>query len=156
MCEDMGIIPEELYYTLHMLVFLQFLGGALFLISGPFLPFTPPDLIAFLITAVVSRWAAIHMMTHSKFSVSPKPAERAQLLNSGPYRLIRNPMYASIILSIAVFTVTHFTVLRLIAFLFETTVLIYKITVEEKYLTAKFPGYKAYKAHTWRLIPYIF
>ena len=65
-------------------------------------------------------------------------------------------MYAAIILAMALLVADNFTLTRLVLFLMETFVLLQKIGIEEKLLAKKFKAYASYKAHTKRLIPFVY
>jgi protein-S-isoprenylcysteine O-methyltransferase Ste14 len=78
------------------------------------------------------------------------------MISSGPYRWIRHPMYAAVILcgiAAAASIATPGGWLCLIALI---AVLVIKLQVEEQLLMRKYPQYAAYRSHTWRLLPGVF
>lgn len=140
----------------YFLVFLQILLMVAFPFTGQFVA---RNFILRLIETfggVLAVWSIAVMMRHSRFSGFPEPKQGAKLLDRGPYRYIRNPMYSSILLVMAVVTIDHFTLLRLAIFVLEAAVLISKIKVEESLLPHAFRGYAEYKKRTRRLIPFIY
>ncbi len=143
-------------HTSSLLVFLQKLFILLFLISGPLVAKNIYLLILELFAIALGAWAILTMVRKSKFRVDPEPAHNAHLLETGPYKYIRNPMYTALILGFGALVLDSFTILRFTIFLLETIILFKKISVEETFLTAKFPGYAAYKSRTRRLIPFIY
>ncbi len=82
--------------------------------------------------------------------------ENHELITSGPYSIVRHPMYTGtlfILLGIA-FTVGNIqsflaVIMCLIAYLI-------RIYIEEKILRQKFPEYTSYKIKTKMLIPFLF
>jgi protein-S-isoprenylcysteine O-methyltransferase Ste14 len=139
-----------------LLVFLQKLFILLFLISGPLVAKNIYLLIIELIAIALGAWAILTMVRKSKFRVDPEPAQKAHLLDTGPYTYIRNPMYSAIILGFGVLVLDTFTLLRFSIYILEVVVLLKKISVEEQLLPQKFPGYAIYKSRTYRLIPFVY
>jgi len=86
----------------------------------------------------------------------PHPSEGAPLLASGPYRIVRHPMYAGAILMAlgwAIFSRGWLTFgyAALLFALFDV-----KTRREERWLLAKFPEYAAYRRRIRKLIPFIY
>jgi protein-S-isoprenylcysteine O-methyltransferase Ste14 len=92
----------------------------------------------------------------SKVSPFPMPVDGARLIETGPYRYVRHPMYSGIIaftfgagLAYASPAAMLASVLFLIFFLAKTG-------REEEMLVDSVPGYRAYRSRVeWRLIPKI-
>lgn len=86
----------------------------------------------------------------------PYPAERAKLLETGPYRLARHPMYAGGILASLgwVLWLRSWLTLGYAVILFVFIDL--KSRREEKWLEEKFPSYPAYRKRVRRLIPFVY
>ena len=137
-------------------VFFQLLFITLFLLTGPLFALHIPFLIIELFAMILGVWGMLHMWVKSKFRALPAPDDHAKLLATGPFKYIRNPMYAAIILAMALLVADNFTLTRLVLFLMETFVLLQKIGIEEKLLAKKFKAYAYYKAHTRRLIPFVY
>ena len=81
----------------------------------------------------------------SNLSPFPKPLENGNLVTSGIYRLMRHPMYYSLILiSFGVFIIklSFYYLCLTISLLL---VVKFKIILEEKYLNYKFKNYFLYK-----------
>ncbi|HTW11565.1 MAG TPA: isoprenylcysteine carboxylmethyltransferase family protein [Solirubrobacteraceae bacterium] len=78
-----------------------------------------------------------------------------ELVTSGPYRRIRHPIYTGLILAfIGTALVTDLLVL-IVAF-FMGALFVYSAVVEERNMTAALPGeYRAYRARTKMLIPFV-
>jgi protein-S-isoprenylcysteine O-methyltransferase Ste14 len=80
----------------------------------------------------------------------------ADLVTSGPYRYIRNPIYSGLILA-AIGTAVAVSWYWLVAVVFMGAYFTYSATVEEHIMERLFPNeYPAYKRSTKMLIPFIF
>jgi protein-S-isoprenylcysteine O-methyltransferase Ste14 len=92
----------------------------------------------------------------SQFTTMPKPKRGARLLDSGPYRLVRHPMYGGVIIAgfgWAMASASPMTLLFAVVTLVFFTLKTYR---EEAWLEQQFEGYAAYRARTKRLIPGIY
>ena len=105
---------------------------------------------------VLALWAVAIMRGKSKISIAPLPRQEAQLLTSGPYKIIRHPMYTSPFVMFVPLLVTHFDWFRaaLLAVLYGN--MIVKLLFEESVLREYFDGYEEYMKKTWRLFPFVF
>jgi protein-S-isoprenylcysteine O-methyltransferase Ste14 len=99
---------------------------------------------------------AIYVMKIGNFNVIPVPKEHGVLRIKGPYRLIRHPMYTSILLFALPELVCYFSYTRFIVFTLLQMTLLLKLNYEEKLLIQKFPEYKNYMKKSKRIIPFIF
>lgn len=151
-----GILRLRMKNKSSLLVFLQKLFILLFLISGPWFAKNIYLLIIEFLAIILGAWAIITMVKRSKFRVNPEPAQNARLLETGPYKYIRNPMYSAIILGFGALLLDYFTLLRFSIYILEAVVLLKKISVEEKLLPETFKGYSSYKSQTRRLIPFVY
>jgi len=137
------------------LVFIQFFCLLFLLIQGEIL--AKGFLLAFQIFGIVLGIWAIWVMKIGNFNIQPELKKNAVLVNSGPYKIIRNPMYTGLILFFGSGLATSFYILNFLIFLLLVLVLLLKINREEKYLTLRFgEDYLAYKNRTNRLFPYLF
>lgn len=122
-------------------------------------PTYPSNFFSFLfITAglVLGSWSVLTMSSRSKINVFPDVCPDSNLVTAGPYKYIRHPMYTSLIsISLGLF-LNDFSIVRLILTLLLSWLLIYKIKLEELYLSQIFSDYQNYCNHTRRLIPWIF
>jgi protein-S-isoprenylcysteine O-methyltransferase Ste14 len=99
---------------------------------------------------------AVYVMKIGNFNIIPEPVLDCELRVNGPYRLIRHPMYTSILLFALPELVDYFNWWRLLLFILLITSLIVKLTYEETRLIKEYSGYADYKKKTKRLVPYIF
>ena len=99
-------------------------------------------------------WARLHIGRNWGTPMSKK--DQPELVTSGPYRLVRHPIYSGILLAGAG-TAVALSWIWLIALALAAVYFIYSATVEERYLTEQFPDtYPMYKRSTKMLVPLIF
>lgn len=103
----------------------------------------------------IGIWA-VAAMGIGNMNISPLVKDGATLVTSGPYRLIRHPMYLAVLLVIWPVIIDHFSLLRIAAGIILTIDLIVKMLFEESLLKEQFAQYEAYMKTTKRLIPLIF
>ncbi len=101
----------------------------------------------------VAVWARIHLGRNWGMPMTQKA--EPELVTSGPYRLVRHPIYSGLLLALLGTTlVTNLIGLVIVGIL--GGYFYYSASVEEKNLTATFPAaYPAYRARTKMLIPRI-
>lgn len=87
------------------------------------------------------------------FSIIPQVRS---LVQSGPYKIIRHPLYTAEILSIFGIFLVRPSILTTAVFLLIILGQIYRAFQEEMLLDSIFPEYKNYRLKTSRFIPYIF
>ena len=81
--------------------------------------------------------------------------DEPELVTSGPYHLVRHPIYSGILVAGAG-TAVALSWLWLTAVALAGVYFVYSATVEERYLTGQFPEiYPAYKRSTKMLVPFI-
>ncbi|HXF63350.1 MAG TPA: methyltransferase, partial [Caldilineaceae bacterium] len=80
----------------------------------------------------------------------------ARLVQEGPYRWIRHPMYSGLIWTGLALVLEHPTWPRWGALLALAANFVVKLHVEEHLLRQVFPSYAAYQARTKRLVPFIY
>jgi protein-S-isoprenylcysteine O-methyltransferase Ste14 len=82
--------------------------------------------------------------------------DEPELVTSGPYRLVRHPIYSGILLAGAG-TAVALSWFWLVVLVLPAVYFVYAATVEERYLTEQFPvAYPEYKRHSKMLVPYVF
>jgi protein-S-isoprenylcysteine O-methyltransferase len=101
-------------------------------------------------------WAIVHLGRF--FSVDVAIASDHQVVETGPYRVVRHPSYTGLLLQCAGLGVVLGTALSLFVIIVPTfLVLSHRIRVEERALLANFgDAYAAYTRRTKRLLPGIF
>jgi len=86
----------------------------------------------------------------------PRPRDGATLVRTGPYRVVRNPIYLGGVLASLGNTLWHGHPLGLVGTVLLAIFFDAKSTNEERWLTQKFPEYPAYRRGTSKLIPWVF
>jgi protein-S-isoprenylcysteine O-methyltransferase Ste14 len=82
--------------------------------------------------------------------------QEPELVTSGPYRLVRHPIYSGILIA-GIGTAVGINWSYLVVVALAGAYFIYSATVEERYLATEFPdAYPGYRRSTKMLIPYIF
>jgi protein-S-isoprenylcysteine O-methyltransferase Ste14 len=110
-------------------------------------PLAVPGILVTLTGVALAVWA--YRSLGRSFTAYPSPPEDAALVESGPYRLVRHPVYGGAILLFAglslAFSISALLLTAALAALWRA-----KAAVEEKNLASRFPGYEAYRARTTR------
>lgn len=98
-------------------------------------------------------WARVHLGRNWGMPMSRK--EEPELVTSGPYRLVRHPIYTGLLLAV-VGTALAVDLIALALAAIVAALFWYSARVEERNMTAAFPtAYPAYRAHTRMLIPFV-
>jgi protein-S-isoprenylcysteine O-methyltransferase Ste14 len=98
-------------------------------------------------------WARIHLGRNWGMPMSRK--EDPELVTSGPYRLVRHPIYSGILLGL-LGTALATNLYWLIAVAVIGPYFLYSGRVEERLLSSSFPAaYPGYRARTKMLIPFV-
>lgn len=139
----------------YLLVAIQFAGIAFFVVTGNTFPHHIVVLILQLISLFLGLWAILTMKFHTVTAL-PSVRRGGQLCTSGPYRLIRHPMYTAVLLLLLAFLLNDYSPIRLMVLLIVFVDLIVKMNVEEKILVAHYGGYQAYRKKTKRIIPFVY
>lgn len=89
------------------------------------------------------------------FNIRPMPRTDGYLVQHGPYRWIRHPMYTGVAslaagCALAVGSVWAWASMALLAL-----VLVFKSIVEERWMSDVHPEYRDYRRRTWRFIPWV-
>ncbi|MFA5403966.1 MAG: methyltransferase [Ignavibacteria bacterium] len=136
------------------LVLIQFICIGIIAFTGKVIPENLFLLLALIFSLILAVWSMIVMKFH--FNAAPDVLPGAKLTIKGPYKLIRHPMYTSLLLLILVWIINDFTFVRLTISIIFFIDLILKIFYEEKLLSKNFKEYSKYKKRTKRIIPYIY
>lgn len=138
-----------------VLVLLQFTLAA-YLVLGT--RFGTPGLIDGGLAALgvsVAVWAWV-TMGWTRLRVMPDPRHDAVLIDWGPYRWIRHPMYSGLLLFTLGLIVHDGGPRRWLLFGLLAAVLVAKATIEERILCESLPGYPGYRRRTGFFFPQIF
>jgi protein-S-isoprenylcysteine O-methyltransferase Ste14 len=84
-------------------------------------------------------------------------AENQKVISTGPYAIVRHPMYAGALLYLLAMPIALGSWWGLVAFAATFPFLIWRIFEEEQLLSRQLPGYTDYCARVrWRLLPGVF
>lgn len=138
-----------------LFVLIQFTCLGMIAITGPLFPSTPALLVIELLGIGLGVWAILTMRI-GNFNITPDPLNNSRLVTSGPYHLIRHPMYLAILLTTLPLIVYSFNPFRLTIWLILFMDLLLKLNYEESLLAVKLVGYDSYIERSYRLVPYIY
>ncbi len=126
-----------------------------FLLTGPIIA---PNIILVLlqILTILILVVAAWQMRRTKYYRIPDIGRQNELVRTGIYKYVRNPMYLSQLLFCGVLIINSFSIYRLAVYLLFTTNFILKIQYEEELLNTHFKEFAQYKKTSWRLIPFIY
>jgi protein-S-isoprenylcysteine O-methyltransferase Ste14 len=110
-------------------------------------------LALFVLGIAVAVWARIYLGGNWGMPMTQK--DNPELVTTGPYHLIRHPIYSGILLAI-VGTAIAVSIYWLIAAAVLGAYFIYSATREERYMGERFPDtYPDYKRSTKMLVPFL-
>jgi protein-S-isoprenylcysteine O-methyltransferase Ste14 len=108
----------------------------------------------FLVGLAVAIWARVHLGRNWGMPMSEKADP--ELVTSGPYRWIRNPIYSGLILAM-IGTAIAVSVEWLVVVLVLGGYFVYSAVMEQRLMAQQFPDtYPAYRSSTKMLIPFVF
>ena len=111
-------------------------------------------LVLFALGLGLALWARVRIGRNWGTPMTRK--DEPELVTSGPYRLVRHPIYSGI-LAAGIGTALALSWLWLTVAALGGVYFIYSATVEERYLAEQFPDtYPLYKRSTRMLVPFVF
>lgn len=107
---------------------------------------------------LVSMWMVYRVFKENSFgSATVEIAKDQKVISTGPYAIVRNPMYASAALYFIAISLALGSFWGLIPAALTILGLVWRLFDEEKFLAQNLPGYTEYCAKVrWHLIPGIF
>ena len=104
--------------------------------------------------AAISVWSAVYH--GSSLTPFPRPVDGAQVIDQGPYRYVRHPMYSGIIVFTLGVGLAYANPVTLLSSLTFFVFFMAKTGHEEDMLVELVPGYRRYRSLVpWRLVPYL-
>lgn len=120
--------------------------------TSPYVPLAVVGAVLGVLGTAYAIWARVHLGRN--WSPIPNVKEEHELVTSGPYRLVRHPIYTGMI--VAALGTAFVIPVWFAIFAAITAMFIWRVRVEEDLMTKQFPNhYPEYKKHTWALIPYV-
>ena len=126
---------------------------ALIMNHGLFSP-APMVIAVQVLAGLLMIWARLTFGVRS-FHAAANPSA-GKLITSGPYRLIRHPIYAAVVVFTIVGVLANLSLLNGILGLLIVAGMVTRTLCEERLLRAQYPEYTDYARRTWRMIPYVF
>ena len=155
---------KSLLYPLHFLIVAfavvvniiimpTFLGGSRIV---PRLPLI--GVIGFLFVLfgiLLAFWSRLALGSYWSSVIRCYPGQ--PIVKSGPYHLIRHPIYTGVLLSTLGMFLLHPQLIGLIGLALMAVSYTYKLLQEEKFLLAHYGNeYRIYMHHSYRLLPWVF
>lgn len=138
-----------------ILVIVQLLSLGFIILTRPVIPSNILLIFLLILGLFLGLWA-LWEIRKSKFSPLPEVRKGSKLITSGPYKIIRHPMYTSLLLIGTVLVANSFSFPRFLALVILAVVLLIKINYEEKLLIRHFKEYSSYQKRTYKLIPFLY
>jgi len=114
-----------------------------------------PGLVLLAMGFLVMNWAEASL--GKLFSIQVEVQEGHRLVTEGPYRLLRHPRYAGILLFNTGLALVFRSWLGLILVVALAGVLLWRVHDEEALMRREFGAdWEAYSARSWRFIPFIY
>ena len=86
----------------------------------------------------------------------PRPRERGGLVERGPYRLVRHPLYSGGVLFLVGISLAYSPWALLFTALLAVVWGV-KVRVEERFLAERYPDYATYRERTrYRIVPFVY
>jgi protein-S-isoprenylcysteine O-methyltransferase Ste14 len=144
-------IPLNGVTALSVLVLVRVLRGGSLAVHSPLLGAIGAVMFASGIALAI--WARVHLGRNWGMPMSQKA--EPELVTSGPYRLVRHPIYSGLLLGLLGTALAN-NLIGLIVVVILCAYFYYCASVEERNLTATFPAvYPAYRSGTKMLVPFI-
>ena len=106
------------------------------------------------VAAALMLWARVTFGGRS-FHVGANPTEGG-LVTKGPYRFVRHPIYAAILLFLWAGVASHGTIANLLTAIVATAAIAVRMGAEDVLVAEIYPGYAEYARHTKRIVPFLF
>jgi protein-S-isoprenylcysteine O-methyltransferase Ste14 len=124
------------------------------LLSGQLLSWSPFAIVPQVLALALAIWAR-RSFPSGQFSTHPEP-KVPNLIETGPYRWLRHPMYTATQAIVWSGVLTHRSPLNLALGAVTLVAVVVRIADEESLLREKIPGYAEYAKRTKRFVPFVF
>src|SRR5262249_3053652 len=128
-------------------------------VSGSLFGHVSPLWLTIMAQALVlaAYWLVFQVMKTNSFASSIIQVEAGQrVISTGPYRLVRHPMYSAIVLLLLATPLALGSYVAVPLFVTLIPLLVFRLLNEEKLLLQNLPGYGEYCSRTrFRLVPFV-
>jgi len=138
----------------YALVTAQFAIIIVMVVMGRGISSSVPGMVVFFLGLATGLWALGYNRL-GNFNIRPDIKEGCDMVEGGPYRYVRHPMYTSVLGMMAGILVSTPTWSELLLFLILVSVLAAKARREEKLWCAHYPGYISYRSKTGMFLPFL-
>ena len=139
----------------YVFVVVQFACLIAIALTGPLIARNPLWLALEAAALGLGLWT-MWTMRSARFNIVPDVPANSRLVTHGPYRFIRHPMYATLLLGSLALVLNSPTPLRAALWLVLMVDLVVKLNYEERLLVQSFPDYVVYQKTSKRLVPLIY
>ena len=109
-----------------------------------------------MVVGTVLASAGLVALGANNLTALPYPRDKATLVTSGPYAIVRNPIYSGLILGSFGWGLWLNSVVTLLFAVGLFLLFDLKTRKEQAWLVERFPEYGAYCAHVKKLIPWLY
>ncbi len=141
---------KYLFYAQIILLLLLFYFGDFTLVFASMLLVVP-----FTIGIILALWAYYNMGS-KVYSPFPEPRKSSKIIEGGPYKYIRHPMYTGLLLISIVLFLSRANFLSFFILVLFFYVLNEKAQLEEKFLTKLHSQYAEYVSKTKMFVPFLY
>jgi protein-S-isoprenylcysteine O-methyltransferase Ste14 len=106
--------------------------------------------------AVLFLSALLYLWRARSFTANPRPLPTGRLIVSGPYQVVRHPVYSGLVLGAIGLALMRLSTPTLVAAVLLFVILDLKRRREEIWLAERFAEYPEYAARTRALIPLVY
>lgn len=142
-------------YKSILLTAVEYLCILMIFITGDLLPLSFIAIVILVLALFLGFWS-LWTIFIKKFRITTKISSDSRIVAKGPYKLIRHPLYSSLLLILLIIVLNHFSIIRLILWLILLTVMFAKLMYEERLIIKRNTDYLIYKRGTKRLLPFIY
>ena len=104
---------------------------------------------------VIAMWTLFHNKI-GNFGIYPEPREEAIMVTSGPYEMVRHPMYLALIILMVGGAIYNNGLSNYAGMVMAVVSVVLKAIKEERILVNHFEGYAEYRQRTKMIIPRLF
>ena len=147
-----GTMTQSQKLRAYLWTGLQYALLAALVLGGKTFVFSIPGWTLIGAAVGLTGWALIAFQA-TRLNITPVVAKGGTHIVSGPYRVIRHPMYASVLLAAIGAVWLDPTWIRAVAGVLLVPTIVGKAHIEEELLRTSYPSYAEYAAKTKRIIP---